>query len=191
MSCSPAIDGQREQVPFSLLPPVPRRAPLQPGRGRATLAPAPRRVPQTRGPRGGLQPARPCDLSSLLRPLRSLRYTWPPAVSPCAPGAAVRSLARRPSRIARGSLRNSRRGSLRGLPAAAPAWLARRSLHDVPAATPAQSAWHSYNLAVARVVCRARSTSSTRLAVRRRRKVRIPRLSHALINFLLSCRSLN
>jgi hypothetical protein len=131
MSCSPAIDGQREQVPFSLLPPVPRRAPLQPGRGRATLAPAPRRVPQTRGPRDGLQPARPCDLSSLLRPLRSLRCTWPPAVPPCAPGAAVRSLARRLSWIARGSLRNSRRGSLRGLPAAAPAWLARRSLHDV------------------------------------------------------------
>jgi hypothetical protein len=134
---------------------------------------------------------RPCDLSSLLRPLRSLRCTWPPAVPPCAPGAAVRSLAQRPSRIARGSLRNSRRGSLRGLPAAAPAWLARRSLRDVPAATPAQSAWHSYNLVVARVVCRARSTSSTCLAVRRRRKVRIPRLSHALINFLLSCRSSN
>jgi hypothetical protein len=132
-----------------------------------------------------------CDLSSLLRPLRSLRCTWPPAVPPCAPGAAVRSLAQRPSRIARGSLRNSWRGSLRGLPAVAPAWLARRSLRDVPAATPTQSAWRSYNLAVARVVCHARSTSSTRLAVRRRRKVRIPRLSHALINFLLSCRSSN
>ena len=60
---------------------------------------------------------------------------------------------------------------------AAPAWLARCSLRDVPAATPAQSVWRSSSLAVARVVHRARNTSSTRLAVRHRRKVRIPHLS--------------
>jgi hypothetical protein len=60
---------------------------------------------------------------------------------------------------------------------AAPAWLARCSLRDVPVATLAQSVWRSSSLAVARVVRRARNTSSTRLAVRHRRKVRILHLS--------------
>jgi hypothetical protein len=93
------------------------------------------------------------------------------------------------SRLARGSLHSSRHGSL---------WLtrispdvARRSLRDVPAATLTQSAWRSCSLTVARAVRRTRNTSSTCLAVRHRRKVRILRLFPALINFLLSCRSLN
>ena len=104
MSCSPAIDGQREQVPFSLLPPVPRRAPLQPGRGRATLAPAPRRVPQTRGPRDGLQ-RQPGPV------------ICPACSAPCAPSDAPGHPRCRPVLPAR--LFAALRGGLHGLPVAA------------------------------------------------------------------------
>jgi hypothetical protein len=89
----------------------------------------------------------------------------PPAFPPMQPGRPRCSVVL-PTRLF-AALRGSRRGSLRGLLTAVPAWLARRSLRDVPAATPTQSAWCSCSLTVARVVRRAHSTSSTRLAVRR------------------------